>query len=603
MEDMLSFFPSGLHVMLIDDDTKNTRTATKTLSTLHYPVVSTHTTACAGLRTLSGDNMLDVQTVLCDVSKVVSSGFDFRRVVETEHQIPVIYLLSTTEPEQMVAGEDAEFLNHLLLKATYIVRKPLDRATMAQLWRVVTWRRCCLEERVPGDSMDDIAAHAGAGGEDGNDDDVVVIEEPQVHFKLVRSRGSLKRQLTINVDSGSSDGADANPRKKIEHMNDAKGLVGQHVASHLQLPAQEYCTKQQNDLDERRLISSGSLFLKAIFPTLNVSPSNPLILTGGAGPSCIPTMTIAGSRTAAPFQVPVFQQQPAGTTVIFFSNTAVQAPIGNAFISFNNAASPAATGNTVISFNNIAAPAAMQVPAMRQRLSSGVQPDAPQQRLYMGPFSYQGPPPPPTMRNHINIVPAAFIPRVGMTVNIGKAPMIELPFGVPVDDFLVGETAYGGAGPSIGAPGDDATVAYAYTGALNNNTAVGSLMAPPIDEPTFTLTDPIVGTKGEGVVPIVITSDDQNALAAVEAAAPNNAKPFMMPDQVDLEEDIMFSLESLLGLDEDMIPMVDAGGEAAEGSLNIGEGGMEIGWDLDLDDILMNNTNEFAFLDDLAWIE
>uniref|UniRef100_A0A0E0I9M6 Response regulatory domain-containing protein n=1 Tax=Oryza nivara TaxID=4536 RepID=A0A0E0I9M6_ORYNI len=131
MEDMLSFFPSGLHVMLVDDDTKNTRTATKTLSMLHCPVVSTHTTACAGLRTLSGDNMLDVQTVLCDVSKVVSSGFDFRRVNETEHQIPVIYLLSTTEPEQMVAGEDAEFLNHLLLKATYIVRKPLDRATIA----------------------------------------------------------------------------------------------------------------------------------------------------------------------------------------------------------------------------------------------------------------------------------------------------------------------------------------------------------------------------------------------------------------------------------------------------------------------------------------
>ncbi|EEC83254.1 hypothetical protein OsI_28578 [Oryza sativa Indica Group] len=220
----------------------------------------------------------------------------------------------------------------------------------------------------------------------------------------------------------------------------------------------------------------------------------------------------------------------------------------------------------------------------------------------MGPFSYQGPPPPPTMRNHINIVPTAFIPRVRMTVNIRKAPMIELPFGVPVDDFLVGETAYGGAGPSIGAPGDDAAVAYAYTGALNNNTAVGSLMAPPIDEPTFTLTDPIVGTKGEGVVPIVITSEDQNALAAVEAAAPNNAEPFMMPDQVDLEEDIMFSLESLLGLDEDMISMEDAGGEAAEGSLNIGEGGMEIGWYLDLDDILMNNTNEFAFLDDLAWI-
>uniref|UniRef100_I1QJ96 Response regulatory domain-containing protein n=1 Tax=Oryza glaberrima TaxID=4538 RepID=I1QJ96_ORYGL len=269
--------------MPVDGDTKNTRTATKTLSTLHYPVVATHTTASAGLCTLSSDNMTDVQTVLCDIKKVVSSGFDFRRVVETEHHIPVIYLLSTTEPEQMVAGEDTEFLNHLLLKATYIVKKPLDQAAMAQLWRVVAWRRCCLEERIPGDSMDDIAAHAGAVGKDGNDNDVIIIEEPQVHFKVVRSRGSRKRQLTINVDSGSSDGADANPRQKLEHKKDAKGPLGQHVASHLQ--PQEYCTKQQKDLDERRLLSSDSLFLKDILPTLNVSLCNPLILTGGAGPS------------------------------------------------------------------------------------------------------------------------------------------------------------------------------------------------------------------------------------------------------------------------------------------------------------------------------
>nr|BAD09588.1 hypothetical protein [Oryza sativa Japonica Group] len=198
-----------------------------------------------------------------------------------------------------------------------------------------------------------------------------------------------------------------------------------------------------------------------------------------------------------------------------------------------------------------------------------------------------------------------------MTMNKDKAPMIELPFGLPVDDFLVGQTAYGSAGPSIGAPddNDDDAAMYAYTSALNNNAAVGSLMVPPI-ESTFTIIDPIVGTKGEGSVPVVVVSEDQNnAVAAIEATAPNNAELFMMPEQVavdapvDVEEGIMFSLESLLGLDEDMIPMEDAGGEATDDSLNIKEGGMEIGWDLDLDYILMNNTNEFAFLDDMAWIE
>ncbi|KAF0898770.1 hypothetical protein E2562_009375 [Oryza meyeriana var. granulata] len=140
-EEMLSFFPGGLRVLLVDDDTKAVRTATATLSTLHYPVVAMYPTASAGLRALSGDNVTDVQAVLCDVHKVVSSGFDFRLVVETELHIPIIYLLSTTE--HTVAGEDAEFLNHLLLTATFIVRKPLDSAVMAHLWSVVAWRRCC----------------------------------------------------------------------------------------------------------------------------------------------------------------------------------------------------------------------------------------------------------------------------------------------------------------------------------------------------------------------------------------------------------------------------------------------------------------------------
>nr|BAD09587.1 hypothetical protein [Oryza sativa Japonica Group] len=34
--EMLSFFPDGLHVILVDDGKKAMRTATATLSTLHY---------------------------------------------------------------------------------------------------------------------------------------------------------------------------------------------------------------------------------------------------------------------------------------------------------------------------------------------------------------------------------------------------------------------------------------------------------------------------------------------------------------------------------------------------------------------------------------
>ena len=137
-------------------------------------------------------------------------------------------VLSKMEEEDMVAGEDAEFLNHLLLTATYIVRKPLNPTVMARLWRVVAWRMYCLEERIQAN----VAANAGAGGEDDDDDDdVVIVEEPQVHFKAVRrtSGGSRKRQLTINVvddgnrgsgsGGGGGGGAGSYPQKHHLHLH------------------------------------------------------------------------------------------------------------------------------------------------------------------------------------------------------------------------------------------------------------------------------------------------------------------------------------------------------------------------------------------------
>ncbi|KAF0898769.1 hypothetical protein E2562_009374 [Oryza meyeriana var. granulata] len=367
-------------------------------------------------------------------------------------------------------------------------------------------------------------------------------------------------------------GIDGHPTKILEHMN-LKGLIRQHVASHLQ----KYRAKNQkkDQLDERRLLSTDSLFLKAILPTLDVPPCNPLTLAAGAGQSSIASAAFAGgSFAAAPFQV------------------------------------PAPAGNAVISFNNPAVPAVVQAPAMGQRLSSGIQLDsldAPKQKLYLGPFSYHGPPP-PAMQNHINLLPA-FPARVGMVMGKSKAPKIELPFGQPVDDLLDGETAYGGAGPSIGAP--DAAAAYAYTGALQNNAAAGSFMAPPMGL-MLSITEPIVAsTQGEGAGAVVVASEE-DAEAAVEEAAPINAEPFTVPDQVAAdvpvvaaEEDIMFSLESLLGLDDDMLlPMEDAGDHSADAGDAAGEEcGMEIGWDLQLEDILMENTNDFAFLDNLAGSE
>ncbi|EAZ07234.1 hypothetical protein OsI_29478 [Oryza sativa Indica Group] len=92
----------------------------------------------------------------------------------------------------------------------------------------------------------------------------------------------------------------------------------------------EFCAKHKKDMaDEHPVISSDSMFLKAILPTLNVSPCNPLTITGGAGSSTVTAAAFAGgSSSPAPLQVLVFQQQSTGN--------------GNVEISFNSNASPMA---------------------------------------------------------------------------------------------------------------------------------------------------------------------------------------------------------------------------------------------------------------------
>uniref|UniRef100_A0A0D3H133 Uncharacterized protein n=1 Tax=Oryza barthii TaxID=65489 RepID=A0A0D3H133_9ORYZ len=126
--------------------------------------------------------------------------------------------------------------------------------------------------------------------------------------------------------------------------------------------------------DEHPIISSDSMFLKAILPTLNVSPCNPLTITGGAGSSTVAAAAFAGgSSSPAPLQVLVFQQQSTGNGNM--------APADNSMISFNNI-TVAPVANAVISFNNFARSTAGQASAtMGHHLSGGVQQlDAPQQK-------------------------------------------------------------------------------------------------------------------------------------------------------------------------------------------------------------------------------
>uniref|UniRef100_A0A0D9XID5 Response regulatory domain-containing protein n=1 Tax=Leersia perrieri TaxID=77586 RepID=A0A0D9XID5_9ORYZ len=533
---MLSFFPGGLRLMMVDDNTEAENTP-------NYPVVATCSTACAGMQALFGDKVVDVQAVLCDMHKVVSSGIDFRRIVETNLRIPVIYLLSM---EDTTEDDELEFLDYLLQTSTYIVRKPLNHTMMTHLWRVVAWRKCYLEENMATPTDEDAAE---GGGEDG--DDVIIVEEPQVHLRAMRCNRNQKRGLDLNDEEDNSDNtydsADARPRKILEHMN-VKGLKRQHVASYLQ----KYRKKQQkkdNQQDERSPLRSWDpLLLKDLLPMLKAPPLNPLILNaGGAGPSSVVAAALPadGSVATVPFEAPVQQHQQThlscNTAINFNSNTAINYN-DNASISFSNAASP--------------------VPAKEQQQSGGVQLDVDlqqkQQKLSMGPFSYQGPTP-PAMENRISLL---------MDNDEHKSPLIELPFGQPVDDLLI---------------------------------RAGSLMAPPIDA-----SGQIAATEGQGSgAGAVVVASEENAATA----APNIAEPNIVPDlqvaadaaPIASEGDITFTLEEILGLDDDVAMPLEDGGADAAAAAGSEEGGMDNGWDidLDLDWLNMDNSNDVAFpLDD-----
>uniref|UniRef100_A0A0D9WPX6 Uncharacterized protein n=1 Tax=Leersia perrieri TaxID=77586 RepID=A0A0D9WPX6_9ORYZ len=107
--------------------------------------------------------------------------------------------------DDMVEGEKAESLNRFLQMATYIIRKPLDPTMMAQLWKVMAWRKCFVEENMVASADSD----AADGGGNSDEDDVIITKEPESHLKAVRYGKSQKRELAINDDDNNYNSSNA----------------------------------------------------------------------------------------------------------------------------------------------------------------------------------------------------------------------------------------------------------------------------------------------------------------------------------------------------------------------------------------------------------
>uniref|UniRef100_A0A0D9X8L9 Uncharacterized protein n=1 Tax=Leersia perrieri TaxID=77586 RepID=A0A0D9X8L9_9ORYZ len=273
--------------------------------------------------------------------------------------------------------------------------------------------------------------------------------------------------------------------------------------------------------------------LRAILPMLEAPPFNPLILTVvGQAASSRRTCLLAAALQPRRFKLWCSAPHLTDNTAFNFDNNIAINYNNNAAINFNNNAAPAAS-NPAISFNNAA----------------GVQLNADlQQTLFMGPLSYQGPTSPAHADSHQLLV---------MDNDKGKSPLIELLFGQPVDDLLVRAGALRAFTMGRG-------VKWSWGLALTKSDVEALSRLLQCHQTNHI-------EQGSGLQRRRRRGRIRGERGSSRPAA-NNADTNIVPDlqvaadaaSIAGEGDITFTLEEILGLDDDvMLPLEDGGVDAA----------------------------------------
>ncbi|KAK3123591.1 hypothetical protein QOZ80_8AG0633240 [Eleusine coracana subsp. coracana] len=423
--EMLSLFPSGIRVLLVDDDFKFLRTASMLLSLLNFKVLTCGSPSSA-LKLLSAeDKIKDIDVVLADAKKATTCGFDFKAIVERDLRIPVLYFLLENHKS---AGAEADALLRTLDVASFILKKPFDGDDVCNLWRDIAWRKCCLNCSKPGG---DSGQGSSSGGGKGllrpwavssalDDDDGE--EEERVHFREIRGfRGGRKRKGVVNNPGSPSGSSSAppvparrrgRPAKNREQITDN---VAEQETDHL---AKKPCSKKAKNNGESASLPvmpgeamddddephqppqpKQSLFVQSVLQTLDVPPYNPSIFADAVerGSNIISFFSGSGNTTAvAPAPPPVFSSTPAPTAPALPPvNQAPQAP-APALPVVHHQQQNTPAGNVI---NNIIAPPAAEtaMPTAVAEMEAGLQLQQLLTRAF-GPFPYQGPLPPPAMQ-------------------------------------------------------------------------------------------------------------------------------------------------------------------------------------------------------------
>ncbi|RCV09743.1 hypothetical protein SETIT_2G054000v2 [Setaria italica] len=193
-DDMAVMFPNRIRTLIVDDDAKFLKSASRLLSILDFDVVVCSNVAYA-LKSLTNGNLEGFDVILVHAAKAAACGFNFRAIVEANLLIPVIYFLPQ---DHEATGDEADELLRALQAGTYVIKRPVDtNEVRSLLWKVIAYRKCELETQ---------ARRGGTGGEAGLD--VAGEDEDRVHFKVIRGT-SRKRKGSSSNPGGSSAGTTA----------------------------------------------------------------------------------------------------------------------------------------------------------------------------------------------------------------------------------------------------------------------------------------------------------------------------------------------------------------------------------------------------------
>ncbi|XP_020113379.1 two-component response regulator ORR21-like [Ananas comosus] len=134
-DEVVAVFPNGFRILVVDNDLSFLETAKVMLSSCHYKVTTCNNpiTALSILQEREGE----FDALLSDIHMTLMSGFDLLKIVEGEMGIPVIFVSVNTKKDIMIKG--------ILEGACYFLKKPLNINDIANLWRVVAWRKFSTE--------------------------------------------------------------------------------------------------------------------------------------------------------------------------------------------------------------------------------------------------------------------------------------------------------------------------------------------------------------------------------------------------------------------------------------------------------------------------